>query len=67
MADFWSKPTHTGGDDCTIIYGQDGEGWLRLLYWLRNLRPLRCRKLGYRCDWIYPYGFIPEAGCPYHD
>lgn len=21
----------------------------------------------YACDWVYPYGFVPEAGCPIHD
>ena len=19
------------------------------------------------CDWVYPYGFVPEADCPVHD
>ena len=45
--------------------------WRALLikawYWLRNLRALRCRSMGYWCEWVYPYGFVPEAWCPYHD
>ncbi len=22
---------------------------------------------GHVCDWVYPYGFVPEDGCPVHD
>lgn len=22
---------------------------------------------GNACDWVYPYGFVPEADCPQHD
>ena len=22
---------------------------------------------GYGCSWVYPYGFVPECGCPIHD
>ena len=22
---------------------------------------------GYACGWAYPYGFVPECGCPVHD
>lgn len=25
------------------------------------------RPCGYECDWVYPYGFVPECGCPVHD
>ena len=39
----------------------------KALYWLRNLRPQPCDRLGYYCEWVYPYGFVPEGGCPYHD
>jgi hypothetical protein len=39
----------------------------RRLYWILNLIPLRCHKLGYWCEWVYPYGFVPEGGCPIHD
>lgn len=24
-------------------------------------------KCGFECGWVYPYGFVPEAGCPVHD
>ena len=45
--------------------------WRALLtkawYWLRNRRPRPCRRLGFHCEWVYPYGFVAEAGCPYHD
>ena len=30
----------------------------------RKYYPLHC---GYECDWVYPYGFVPEADCPVHD
>jgi len=35
-------------------------------YWIiRSLfTPCDC---GYACDWVYPYGFVPEADCPVHD
>lgn len=22
---------------------------------------------GYECEWVKPYGFVPEAGCPIHE
>jgi len=22
---------------------------------------------GHGCDWVYPYGFVPECDCPVHD
>lgn len=25
------------------------------------------RPCGYECAWAYPYGFVPEDGCPVHD
>lgn len=41
--------------------------WLALLtalwYEFRN----RFIKCDYACGWIYPYGFVPEDGCPMHD
>jgi len=67
MDGYWSEPTHTGGDGCIIVYGPRSKRRLRFLYWLRNLRPLPCRKMGYWCEWVYPYGFVPEGGCPIHD
>ena len=33
-------------------------------YWHDTHYPLYC---GNVCDWVYPYGFVPEADCPYHD
>jgi hypothetical protein len=47
----------------------------KALYWWRNLMgrapngitTFGCRALGYCCEWVYPYGFVPEAGCPLHD
>jgi len=45
--------------------------WRALLtkawYWLLNRKPLRCRLLGYNCEWVYPYGWVPQGGCPDHD
>lgn len=31
----------------------------------RNTRT--CCREGFGCAWLYPYGFVPEAGCPRHD
>lgn len=28
-------------------------------------RPQRRGRIGH--DWVYPYGFVAEAGCPEHD
>lgn len=39
----------------------------RFSYSVLNLIPRRCHKLGYWCEWVYPYGWVPEGGCPYHD
>ena len=39
-----------------------------LLWWYWQWRskhtPVDC---DYGCDWVSPYGFVPEAGCPIHD
>ena len=32
--------------------------------WRSDHIPTTC---GYNCDWVYPYGFVPEADCPVHD
>jgi len=40
---------------------------LKVAYWLFNRWPLKCRRLGYNCEWVYPYGWVPEGGCPQHD
>jgi len=26
-----------------------------------------CHKHGLECEYVYPYGFVPEGGCPKHD
>ena len=49
----------------------------RLLYLLLNNRirylyirlryKLYKQNCNYGCDWVVPYGFVPEAGCPVHD
>ena len=42
---------------------------LRLLYiaWLvKRNKGFEC-EAGRVCDYIYPYGFVPECGCPIHD
>ena len=39
-------------------------GLTRLVYKVLNLF-VRCD--GYNCEWLYPYGFVPEGGCPKHD
>jgi len=32
--------------------------------WREIHTPTTC---GHGCGWVYPYGFVPEAGCPVHD
>lgn len=39
----------------------------KVLYRWHNQHVPVCRELGYWCEWVYPYGFVPEAGCPLHD
>ena len=34
---------------------------------IMNLFDKRVHKDTYRCEWVAPYGFVPEAGCPVHD
>ena len=37
---------------------------VRLVYSVLNLF-IDCGE--YHCEWVYPYGFVPEAGCLRHD
>ena len=60
MDDFWSEPTYT--HRLPIL-----TRWQRFVTWLMNLRFRRCRRAGYGCGWWWAYGFVPEAGCPFHD
>ena len=39
---------------------------VRVAYWLFRSKYTPC-DCGYICDWVYPYGFVPEAECPVHD
>ena len=46
----------------------------KVLYAVRNRinrlpggKTWRCWRRGYSCEWVYPYGWVPEAGCPEHD
>jgi hypothetical protein len=39
----------------------------KLLYQVLNLFPRRCQRMGYWCEYVYPYGFVPQGGCPIHD
>lgn len=34
--------------------------------WYYRHRHFKC-DAGYECDWVFPYGFVPEDGCPIHD
>ena len=36
----------------------------RYWLWRHKHTPVTC---GHECDWVYPYGWVPEAGCPVHD
>ena len=54
--------------DYPHLGGTDDRGlipWItRLIYRVLN-QFINCND--YNCEWIYPYGFVPEAGCPKHD
>jgi hypothetical protein len=39
----------------------------RVLYRFLNFFPRRCRKMGFCCEYVYPYGFVAQGGCPIHD
>lgn len=42
--------------------------WYAVLNRIGFVRHIRtCHKEDYWCEWVYPYGFVPEAGCPRHD
>lgn len=34
---------------------------------LDRRRVKKCQEKGFNCDYVAPYGFVPEAGSPYHD
>lgn len=34
---------------------------------IMNLLDPRSRPHGYACEWVVPYGWVPEVGCPLHD
>lgn len=34
--------------------------------WERKQEDFVCES-GWACDYVYPYGFVPEDGCPTHD
>lgn len=43
--------------------------WLIFLKvaWYGFLNRYLVQDCGNFCTWTYPYGFVPEAGCPIHD
>ena len=54
--------------DLPATYDRDLRALLtKAKYWVLNRMPMRCRLLGYNCEWVYPYGWVPEGGCPDHD
>ena len=57
------------GDDAHLLSTRDRNPWallVKLWYWLCNLQRQPCQPK-YNCEWVYPYGFVPEADCPIHD
>jgi hypothetical protein len=38
------------------------KAWFLRPYWA-----FRSKFTPTACDWVYPYGFVPECGCPVHD
>lgn len=66
LSSHWVLPATTDRDPRALA--------TKFLYALRNRvnrlpggRTWRCWREGYICEWHYPYGFVPEAGCPRHD
>jgi hypothetical protein len=42
--------------------------WYAVLNRLERFPDVRqCHRDGLECEYIYPYGFVPEGGCPRHD
>lgn len=39
----------------------------RFVCHVMNLFDPRAKPHGHACEWVAPYGFVPEAGCPLHD
>lgn len=35
--------------------------------YLMNILDPRVHRGNYCCEWVAPYGFVPEACCPEHD
>lgn len=56
------KPRLKSTDDSNLV-----ARITRALYLVMNLYPHRCHKLGYWCEFVYPYGWVPQGGCPIHD
>ena len=64
MAGLWSEPTHTGGEGVTVVVLPEGaQRWEDL----QNQEQRTCQEMGFACRWIWPWGFVPETGCPIHD
>ena len=47
---------------------------LRNLWWWSRWRAMKYRlryvlkgDCGHECDWVQPFGWVPEDGCPVHD
>ncbi len=55
----------TTDHDLRAVYTKSLYVVLNYIEMFPNVRA--CHREGYWCEWVYPYGFVPEAGCPYHD
>jgi plasmid maintenance system antidote protein VapI len=57
----WMKLFHAARDD--FMQADHEAGWWESQY-RRYFKMIDC---GHGCDVVYPYGFVPEDGCPVHD
>jgi hypothetical protein len=63
---YMELPATTDRHPCAMAY--------KALYAMRNFinrlpggKTWHCWREGYTCEWVYPYGWVPEGGCPRHD
>jgi len=67
----WMEIVSSNKNVMTVVIRRwhPGFWWARLVagVWYPFLNWLHKNDCDYYCRWVYPYGFVPEAGCPIHD
>jgi hypothetical protein len=54
-------------DDAYLVKGYTGKHYSPFVRHIMNMFDKRVHRDIYCCEWISPYGWMPEAGCPEHD